>query len=220
MKFMLRYYYQTNSIGKILFQSELLTTNHVLELADELEKKLNVKLTFVDVNDSEWLKREVMKLMEKEMTEPTKVVVYFDGGYDKQTKDAGIGVCIYYSQNGKCYRIRKNKLINGLDNNNEAEYAALEYAINELSWLEVKQQEVTFKGDSQVVLQQLLGEWAVYEDSFHHYIDNIEQHLSKYQITPVYEILHRNENREAHKLATQALERIEIESTIEIDGGK
>lgn len=217
MNFILKYLYQSKLVGEINFQSELLHGEYAIKLAEELEKRLQIKVHFIDINGSEWLKKDVKKLVEKELTEPTNIVIYFDGGYDLQSKDAGLGICIYYSQNGKRIRIRKNKMLTGLDNNNEAEYAALEYAINELNWLEVKQQEIIIKGDSKVVLQQLLGEWPVYEDTFRNYIDRIESKLSKHQLSPVYEILSRNENKEAHRLATQALEGIEIDSSLEVD---
>lgn len=220
MKFFLKYLYRSKMVGEINFQSELLHGEDAIKLAEELENRLQIKVHFVDINDSEWLKKDVKKLVEKEITEPTNIMIYFDGGYDLQSKVAGLGICIYYSQNGKRIRMRKNKMLTGLDNNNEAEYAALEYAINELNWLEVKQQEIAIRGDSKVVLQQLLGEWSVYEETFQNYINRIEKKLLNHQISPVFEILLRNENKEAHNLATQALEGIEIDSSLEIDGGK
>lgn len=220
MKFLIQYSYQSKNIGKIKFQSELVPADKVLKLAEDIEKKLQVKVQFIDMNDSEWLKKDIVKLSKKEKTEPTDIVVYFDGGYDKQSKRAGIGICIYYSKNGKRMRIRKNKLLLGLDNNNEAEYASLEFAIQELSWLEVKQQEAIFRGDSQLVIKQLLGEWSVYEVSFQNYLDRIEGQLSSYQISPIFDNIARNENKEAHKLATKALKGIEIDSCLEIEGNK
>lgn len=218
MKFMLKYHYYLKGIGNIDFQSELLNIDIAMKLAVELEKKLQVKISFVDIDNSKWVKKDVIKLARKELTEPTNVVIYFDAGYDKQTTKVGIGICIYYSQNGKRIRIRKNKRIDGLANNNEAEYSALEYAISELNWLDVKQQEVIFRGDSNVVIQQLRGEWAVYDESLTNYLYRIERQLLKCQITPMYEILTRSSNKEAHKLATQAMEGTQIDSSIEVEG--
>lgn len=202
----------------ILFQSELIKVNQAILIADEIERKLKVKVTFTDEYDSICLKKDLIKYLQKTIEEPSDIVVYFDGGYDKNSKITGIGICIYYIQNGNTFRIRKNRLLEGLENNNESEYAALEFVVNELAWMDVKNKEVIFRGDSQVVIQQMLGEWAVYEKRFLNYINRIERELLKLRISPVYENINRKENVESHKLATQAINGIEINSKIIIDG--
>lgn len=38
------------------------------------------------------------KLSKQVEEEPQEILVYFDGGYDVQTKEAGVGICIYYKK--------------------------------------------------------------------------------------------------------------------------
>ena len=40
------------------------------------------------------------KLSKQVEEEPQEILVYFDGGYDVQTKEAGVGICVYYKR--KC----------------------------------------------------------------------------------------------------------------------
>ncbi len=64
---------------------------------------------------------------------------------------------------------------------------------------------VTFRGDSQVVLNQLGGEWPVFEERENRWIDRIEAKLAELGLKPHYESIGRAENKEADMLATQAL---------------
>ena len=38
------------------------------------------------------------KLSKQVEEEPQEILIYFDGGYDVQTKEAGIGICVYYKK--------------------------------------------------------------------------------------------------------------------------
>jgi ribonuclease HI len=130
----------------------------------------------------------------------------------------GIGVSIYYKKNGKTYRIRRNAKIEEIEDNNEAEYAALLNGIHILEELNVRHQSVTFRGDSQVVLKQLEGEWPCYEETLNRYLDRIEEKMKRLSIRPLYDPIDRKGNKEAHQLAAQALEGTMIDSHKEIDG--
>lgn len=139
-------------------------------------------------------------------------MAYFDGGYEHDTLLAGLGVVIYFKQNNQSYRIRRNSRLQEIESNNEAEYAAFYYLIQELEELGVHHIPVTFRGDSQVVLNQLAGEWPCFEEEFNRYLDRIEDKMQELGIRPVYEPISRKENEEADQLATQALQGIPIAS--------
>ncbi|WP_224654344.1 hypothetical protein, partial [Escherichia coli] len=79
-------------------------------------------------------------------TEPHNITVFCDGGFDLATKAAGIGCVIYYDQNGKSYRLRRNASVEELLSNNEAEYAALYFSLQELELLNVHDLSVRFVG--------------------------------------------------------------------------
>ena len=174
---------------------------------EDIEKSGKVsELHFYDEMGQEWNLKEMKKLVTEVEEEPHEVMVYFDGGFNKQTLQAGLGIVIYYKQGKKKYRLRVNELIHQMDTNNEAEYAAFHYALNVLEELGVSQVPCDFKGDSQVVLKQLAGEWPCYEENLNRWLDRIEDKIKKMGLKPRYHPIPRNENKEADKLATQALE--------------
>ena len=149
-------------------------------------------------------------------TEPSNVTVYFDGGFNLESRISGLGCVIYFEQNGKKYRLRKNLTLDGLSSNNEAEYAALHFSVQELESLGVHHQTVRFIGDSQVVINQMSGEWPVYEKELMNWADRIDEYLNRLGIKPEFEPVSRKENEEADRLANQALDDIEIDGKIEL----
>lgn len=88
--------------------------------------------------------------------------------------------------------------------------------MNILEELAIKYEAVTLRGDSQVVLQQLAGEWPCYDEHLNHYLDQIEQKAKQMKLKLVCEPISRKQNKEAHQLATQALEGTVIDSHKEI----
>lgn len=158
--------------------------------------------------------KEYLKEIE---TEPHNIIVYFDGGFDRETKTAGLGCVIYYEQNGKSYRLRRNAKIDELKSNNEAEYAALHLAIQELALLNVHHLPVRIIGDSRVVINHLTEEWPAIEQNLSNWADKIEEEMELLSIYPDYYLVNRNANKEADRLATQALKGIEIIATSEVE---
>ncbi|MEN1935326.1 ribonuclease H family protein [Paenibacillus sp. 102] len=217
MKYKITWFYKT----KHGLQTELITDymniEEAFQFATDFEKTGRVKeLLFYDEMGAEWTLKEMKKLSKQIEEEPQDIRIYFDGGYDLETKEAGIGICIYYKKGQKVYRIRRNAYIDGIYDNNEAEYAALLYGMNVLEELGIKYELVTLHGDSQVVLQQLAGEWPCYDEHLNHYLDQIEQKAKKMKLKLVCEPVARKQNKEAHQLATQALEGTVIDSHKEI----
>lgn len=156
------------------------------------------------------------KFLEGIQTEPHHISVYFDGGFDAKSKKSGLGCVIYYEQDGKHFRKRKNAFVEEIETNNEAEYAALYLGLQELEALGVHHLPVKFVGDSQVVINQLSGEWPCYEETLTKWADRVEDKMKQMGIHPEYEAISRKQNREADHLASQALEGLEIASNIQL----
>lgn len=205
----------------ISFYSEEMKVSQAIIIAEDLEKTGRVKkLVFIDEFDASWTLKELKKYKKEIETEPHQLIVYFDGGYDLETRMAGLGCVIYYEQGGKSYRLRKNAIVEGLRSNNEAEYAALHLCIGELALLKVHHLPVRIIGDSRVVINHLTEEWPALEKDLSNWADKIEAEMEKLHIRPDYYLVNRNANKEADRLATQALNGVEIMATIEVKSDK
>ena len=209
--------YQTPKGTEATFHSDEMPASKAMMIAEDLERTGRTKhLTFIDKMENTWNLKELKKFLAEIQTEAHHVTVYFDGGFDLKTKKSGLGCVIYYDKNEKSFRLRKNALVEELHTNNEAEYAALHLALQELAILEVHHLPVTIVGDSKVVINQLNDEWPCYEAELSKWMDRIENQIKKLGITPEYEVVSRKENREADQLASQALKEIAIMGTREV----
>ena len=210
--------YKTVKDGEVAFISDERMVKDAILIAKDLQKTGRVKkIHFTDERRTDWTLKQLEKYITEIKEEPHHIIVYFDGGFDLKNKTAGLGCVIYYEQNDRKYRLRKNALVEGLVSNNEAEYAALHLGLKELELLGVHHLPVTFVGDSLVVVHQLNGEWPCYEEELSAWIDRIEEKVEVLGIIPTYEAISRKQNREADHLASQALKGLEITSEKEID---
>ncbi|RLL47767.1 reverse transcriptase-like protein [Oceanobacillus piezotolerans] len=218
MKVRIDFTYVTAKGTKGRFVSEEMPDSNALLLALDMEKTGRAKtLKFIDKNDSIWTIKELKKYLEGIQSEPHDVTVYFDGGFDNGKRISGLGCVIYYEQNGNRYRLRKNAQVEELETNNEAEYAAFYLAVQELEALGIHHMPVTFIGDSKVVINQLNGDWPCYEKELEKWIGRIETKLKSLGMDPEFHQVSRNDNKEADHLATQALQGIDIISTIQLN---
>lgn len=205
--------YKTPKGTEVGFLSDEMSPEKALLLAEDLERTGRVKsMTFYDNHDTTWMLKELKKYVNSIETEPHNIVVFFDGGFDIETKKSGLGCVIYFEQDGRQHRIRRNAQVDELNTNGEAEYAALHLAILELELLGVHHMPVTFTGDSQGVINQLRDEWPCYEEELLRWINRIEQKLEANGIAPEFNLVPRKQNKEADQLATQALNGVEIYS--------
>ncbi|MYL58825.1 reverse transcriptase-like protein [Virgibacillus halodenitrificans] len=216
MKGRLEIVYRTPKGAEVALTSEEMTAAKALLMAEDLQKSGRLKQAiFIDRSEHEWTTKQLKAYLEEIKTEPHNITVYFDGGFDINTRKAGLGCVIYYEQNGKKLRIRKNALVAEMETNNEAEYAALHLAIQELELLGAHHLPVLFTGDSQVVINQLEDEWPVMEKELTSWLDKIERKLKEMGIQPEYKLVSRKNNQEADRLATQALNEVEVTSQSE-----
>ncbi len=210
--------YRTPGGHEAFFNTEEMDIEKALNIAEDLERTNRAKhITFIDRYETSWTKKELTQYLKELETEPHNVVIYFDGSFDLETNQSGLGCVIYYDQNGSSFRLRKNALIDGLDNNNESEYAALHLALEAAEQLGIDHLDVWIKGDSKVVINQLNDEWPCLEESLSKWIDRIEDKIDQLGIVPSYEYVSRKKNREADRLAAQAVQEVEVSSTVTLD---
>ncbi len=219
MNVIIEWLYRTPKGAETVFRSVEMTAAQAMLLAEDMEKTGRTKsVKFIDQFDSSWTVKEMKGYLKGIETEPHNVTVYFDGGFDLETKASGLGCVIYYEQSGKSYRLRQNAAFGGLTSNNEAEYAALHLCLQALEVLNVHHLPVRFVGDSRVVINHMMEEWPVIEQNLYSWADRIEAKVKALGIAPEYELVSRNANKEADRLATQALKGIEICATVEREG--
>ncbi|MFS0781486.1 reverse transcriptase-like protein [Bacillus sp. 1P06AnD] len=218
MKVYMNWTYKGNKKPTCVFHSDVMDAKDALAIAVDLEKTGRAfSFQFIDEQSVSWNKKELNKLLEEIQDEPQEVKVYFDAGYLKDEKRAGIGVIVYYKQNEKWIRKRVNKELEGLVSNNEAEYAAFYEGLCQLEELQVHHQTCEFFGDSQVVLNQLAGEWACLDTGLNAWLDRIEEKIRHLSIRPVYSPISRKLNKKADLLAMQALQGTIIDSMMSIE---
>ena len=213
MEMKIKFRYKSKTASELWFESNYFPRKETMIHVEDLLKTGRVlDLEIVDEMGSSWTRKEFVKLNQELEKEPENIVVFFDGGYDKETNYAGAGIVIYYDKGGESFRIRRNELLEEIDNNNEAEYAALHIALGTLQEIGVKNVPCTIKGDSQVVMKQLEGEWPCYEEGLNRWLDRIEALINKLRLKPELIVLGRKDNKEADKLANQALQGTKVHS--------
>lgn len=217
MKLKIEWTYKTPRNLTTTFVSDFMPIGQVMLLLEDMERTGRMKnYTLIDEHDSTWLLKEVKKYLKELEEEPHDVTLFFDGGFLRESKESGLGFAIYYSENGKKKRLRKNALVNYLTSNNEAEYAALHLAIQELEYLGVHHQSIIVKGDSQGVINQMKGEWPLYEENLTAWANKIDALLERLGLNVHYVHVPRQQNGEADQLASQALNGIVYDGTIEL----
>ena len=206
MKMKIKWQYEFKG-RKTEFESDWVGKDIVLPIIEDLSRSGRMKSAIImDELLNEWTVKEFTKLNKTLDEEPGEVEVYFDGGFDRDTQTTGVGIAVYYKKNGEDWRCRVNEQLLQLESNNEAEYAALYKALELLEEIGVKQVPVTIIGDSHVVLKQLSGEWPCFDETLNKWLDRIESKLETLRLTPLYKPVDRRQNKEADKLANQALQ--------------
>ncbi|MCP3738856.1 reverse transcriptase-like protein [Rossellomorea sp. BNER] len=217
MQMKIKWKYKGKKLEPVWFESQWLQRKMIINLMNDISNTGRVhELIIEDEMGNEWTPKEFQKLEVELDQEPENITVYFDGGFELQSSISGLGIVVYYEKNGQKWRVRKNERLEELENNNEAEYAALYTGLSVLEELGVHHMPLTIKGDSQVVLMQLQGEWPCFEKVLNEWLDRIEAKMEHLKLKPTYELIPRKQNKEADQLANQALEGKHIESESKI----
>ena len=129
-----------------------------------------------------------------------KITIYTDGGSRGNPGPSAIGVVI---------DDKKYSEYIGEGTNNEAEYKAVIFALKKAKALlgkeKIKNMEVELKSDSELLIRQLNGEYKIMEPRIQSlFIEawNLKIDFGKVKFT----LIHRERNKEADKLANQALD--------------
>lgn len=130
-----------------------------------------------------------------------KYIIYTDGGARGNPGPAGIGVVIY-NEDGDIV-LKKSEYI-GKQTNNQAEYHALIFGLNEA--LNLKAKSVNFYLDSELVTKQMRGEYRVKNKniySLYEIASGLANRLDDIKFIHV----GRENNKEADLLVNKALNR-------------
>ena len=129
----------------------------------------------------------------------SKISVYVDGGSRGNPGPAGIGVAIL-DEKGKLLREFKKYI--GITTNNIAEYNAVIYGLQEA--LIVKADEIELCLDSELVAQQLEGEYKVKNSNIKPLFEQALHLLSGFKKFKIKQIK-REDNKLADKLVNKAI---------------
>ena len=136
-----------------------------------------------------------------------KIVIYTDGGSRGNPGPAGMGVVIA-NEKGKMMKEYSGFL--GVKTNNEAEYEAVIFGLKKIKALlgkeKIKNTEIEFRLDSQLIARQLNGEYKIEEEKlFPLFIKiwNLKMDFGKIY----FKHIPREQNREADRLANEAMDK-------------
>lgn len=135
-----------------------------------------------------------------EIMEEKKSFVCIDGAARGNPGDAGIGIVIKDGQNQKIRQLYKYI---GQNTNNIAEYTALVYGLQEALILGLK--DVVVYSDSELLVKQLNGEYRVKNSNLKLYYEQFLHLKTGFDELQVRQVS-RGENKEADKLANQAID--------------
>jgi ribonuclease HI len=127
-----------------------------------------------------------------------KIKIYTDGGARGNPGPAGAGWVLVLDET---LIIKGNKFL-GIKTNNQAEYAALQYALESLEDLSYESLEIYM--DSELIVKQLLGEYRVKNAGLLPYYQTISA-LLDFKNWSIHHIP-REQNKKADFLANQAMD--------------
>ena len=130
------------------------------------------------------------------------IVVFTDGGARNNPGPAGAGVVIY--QDGE-KKAEVAQYLGEKQTNNWAEYEAVVIALGKLLEMGLRDNDITFKLDSQLVVEQLSRNWKIKEPTLKPQADKIWELLEDFG-TVTFTHVPREENKEADKLVNQAID--------------
>ncbi len=130
------------------------------------------------------------------------IVVFTDGGARNNPGPAGAGVVIY--ENGE-KKAEVAQFLGEKQTNNWAEYEAVVIALGKLLEMGLRDHDIQFKLDSQLVVEQIKGNWKIKEPTLKPQVEKVQSLLKDFgKVTFTH--IPREENKEADKLVNQAID--------------
>lgn len=131
---------------------------------------------------------------------PKKVIVYTDGASRGNPGPASIGIFVTDEKQSEVARFSEAL---GVQTNNFAEYSAVIMALQQAHHHKIK--EMTLRSDSELLIRQLKGEYKVKSETLRPLYEECIALIRKIgKVT--FEHVRREFNKEADKLANQALD--------------
>lgn len=138
-----------------------------------------------------------------------KIFINTDGGSRGNPGPAAIGICFFDEQNKEIYHYKEYI---GEGTNNEAEYNAIIRALEILQksqWFKENNndgKEVICRLDSQLVVEQINGNYKIKQDHIKNFMVKIRLLVSKMHLKISFIHIPREENKVADKLVNEALD--------------
>ncbi len=133
-----------------------------------------------------------------------KITIYTDGGSRNNPGPAGAGVVIV-DENEKVLKEASKYL--GERTNNWAEYEAVILGFEEAKKLGLKERDIEFKLDSQLVAEQLSGNYQIKEPTLFEQFVKVHNFQVKDFKHITFNYIPREENTAADRLANEAMDR-------------
>ncbi len=137
----------------------------------------------------------------KDMEENVQLVLYIDGASRGNPGRAGAGIWITNPSGEKLLEVSRYL---GQKTNNEAEYWALLLGLREARQLGGK--SIRIFTDSELIERQVKGLYRVKKNNLQELHQRVTQHLKEFSSFRI-ESIPREQNREADRLANQAIEK-------------
>lgn len=172
----------------------------------------------IDESNTVYTLKQLQKEQESDRQSIHHLTLYFDASFDQQSKLSGLGVVLTYNIGSKKISQRKNLDTASAKTVNEAEYYSLFHGLEQLKQLDFPPQSIEIYGDSLVVINQLKGEWPVFDETLAKWADDVEALLKSLNLIPVFHHIDRKDNKQADRLASQALAGTLVDATRDIEG--
>ncbi len=130
------------------------------------------------------------------------IVVYTDGGARGNPGPAGAGVVI---QKDGAVAAEVKAYLGDHQTNNWAEYEAVVIALGKLLEMNLRDSDVEFRLDSQLVVEQLKGNWKIKEPNLKEQAAKVHSLLKDFG-TVTFTYVPREENKDADRLVNEALD--------------
>jgi len=146
-------------------------------------------------------------VFERTIISMRRVIIYTDGGSRGNPGPGAIGV-VFCNEKGEIFK-KYSQYLGENFTNNEAEYQAAIFAFKKFKSLFgsklAKNSEIELKSDSELLIKQLKGEYKILEPKIQTLfitLWNLKLDFKKIKFT----FIHREKNKEADKLANEALD--------------
>ena len=133
-----------------------------------------------------------------------RITIYTDGGARNNPGPAGVGVVIV-DAGGKV--LKKVSKYLGERTNNWTEYEAVIFGFETAKAIGLKERDIEFKLDSQLVQQQLIGAYQVKEPSLFEQFIKVHNFQVKDFPNVIFTHIPREDNSEADQLVNEAIDK-------------